>query len=293
MHGTVSDWSAFLNEYYWLQYYVDQQVGAVLSALNASPYANNTIVIFVSDHGEFGGSHGLHDKSGAVYEETIHVPLYVHFPGQAGGTGMSQMCSSVDFFGLMCDLATGGTGAWKTAYPDLANRESIWNYLYTNCSEQYRQISIGGAAATPYILHTVDETSNSEYCPPGPSPTPDNRHIIGFRTKAGGKLGYYSHWGAGTTCWDGVTAPEYEFYNYSSPSGMMETGNAYSTDPLAPQYLAALGSWGAPPWGLNGTGIIAGELDAQLSSALQPVQAAAQQAFVAFTDPCGLDKRHT
>ena len=104
----AASWPAFLNQYYWLQYYVDQQVGAVLNALDASPYAANTVVIFVSDHGQYGGAHGLHDKAGAVYEESLRVPLYVRFPGRSGAISMNQMCSSVDFFGLMFDLATSG-----------------------------------------------------------------------------------------------------------------------------------------------------------------------------------------
>jgi hypothetical protein len=110
-----------------------------------------------------------------------------------------------------------------------------------------------------YILHTVDETSSAEFCPPSGAQQPDNRHIIGFRTKSGGKLGYYCHWAPSTTCWDGVTAPEYEFYNYST--NPQETGNQYPTDMLAPQYLAALGSWGPAPWGAGGTGVINEELD--------------------------------
>ena len=101
-------WVTFLNQYYWLQNYVDQQVGRVLTALANSSYAANTVIIFASDHGEYGGSHGLHDKGFAVYDEAIRVPLYVRYPKMTNSITMSQMCSSVDIFGLMCDLATSG-----------------------------------------------------------------------------------------------------------------------------------------------------------------------------------------
>jgi len=173
--GTVSDWVQFQNQYYWLQYYVDVQVGRVLTALDSSSYAAKTIVIFASDHGEFAGSHGMHDKAGAVYEETLHVPLYVHFPGQMGETNVQQMCSGVDFFGLVCDLATSGSGTWREMYPDLAPRQAIWSFLCQNAAET-RLVAIAGQPPAPYVLHTVDETASSEYCPT-PAEAPDNRHI--------------------------------------------------------------------------------------------------------------------
>lgn len=88
--GQVTDWVLFLNQYYWLQNYVDQQVGKILNALKNRGLTNNTVIIFTSDHGEYGGSHGLHDKGDAVYDEAIRVPLYVKFPSQTGSTVMNQ-----------------------------------------------------------------------------------------------------------------------------------------------------------------------------------------------------------
>ena len=63
----MTDWVLFLNQYYWLQNCVDQQVGAALTALEASGQAGNTVIIFTSDHGEYAGSHGLHTKGCAAY----------------------------------------------------------------------------------------------------------------------------------------------------------------------------------------------------------------------------------
>ena len=45
----------------------------------------NTVVVFTSDHGEYGGSHGLRGKGAGVYEEAIRVPLIVtDFSGRLG-----------------------------------------------------------------------------------------------------------------------------------------------------------------------------------------------------------------
>ena len=281
----VANWATFLNQYYWLQNYVDQQVGAVLTALQSSKYHNNTIVIFAADHGEFGGSHGLHDKGDAIYEESIHVPLYVHFPNQTSMIPMDQMCSSVDFFGLMCDLATSGAGTWPQAYPDLAHRQSIWSFLYQNAAETRIAPTLG----IPYIFHTCDDDTNT--------PAATKFHIVGFRTKAdplntsqpGGKLGIYSEWGNCSFVPDS-TPPDYEFYDYNpaTTNNWQELGNDYfssnpATHAAIGDYLAELGSWGPPQ-----SGLISSELNPPLTGTgtdgnpLSDAQAAAQQNYLNY-----------
>ena len=74
-------WLAFADLYGKLQREVDGHVGRVLAALHARPeIAANTIVLFTSDHGEYGASHGLRGKGAGVYEEAIRVPLIVKDP---------------------------------------------------------------------------------------------------------------------------------------------------------------------------------------------------------------------
>lgn len=107
-----SGWRNYLDYYYWLQVQVDVQIGRVLQALQARPeIAENTLIIFTADHGDHGGSHGLHEKSMTVYEESIHLPLFVCDP-----TGRRtrfeeiprpQLTSSVDLFPLLLTIATG------------------------------------------------------------------------------------------------------------------------------------------------------------------------------------------
>ncbi len=74
----VALWSDFLNLYAKLQREVDRHIGHVLDTLESRPdVAANTVVVFTSDHGEYGGSHGLRGKGAGAYEEAIHVPLLV------------------------------------------------------------------------------------------------------------------------------------------------------------------------------------------------------------------------
>ncbi len=67
--------------YYQLHKNVDEQMMVVLQALLQSKHADNTIVIFTSDHGDLLGSHhGMHQKWYTAYEEAIRVPLIVYNP---------------------------------------------------------------------------------------------------------------------------------------------------------------------------------------------------------------------
>lgn len=64
--------------------FVDDQVAAVMAALEASGLADNTLVIFTSDHGEMLGDHGIWTKQ-VMYEGSAGVPLVVAGPGIPAG----------------------------------------------------------------------------------------------------------------------------------------------------------------------------------------------------------------
>ncbi|HUT52598.1 MAG TPA: sulfatase-like hydrolase/transferase [bacterium] len=73
-------WLDYIRYYCRLIEDVDQQLGRVLDALEASGQWDNTIVVFTSDHGEMAGSHGLAYKGHTMYEENIRVPLWISDP---------------------------------------------------------------------------------------------------------------------------------------------------------------------------------------------------------------------
>jgi arylsulfatase A-like enzyme len=103
-----------------------------LNALAQSAVADNTIVVFTSDHGECGGAHGMHGKAFAFYEESIRVPLYVKgpagtfVPGSQVGTARDGLTSHVDLVPLLMTLASG-ENEWrnKPAYAHLAERADL------------------------------------------------------------------------------------------------------------------------------------------------------------------------
>jgi arylsulfatase A-like enzyme len=76
---------------------VDDNVGRLLSFLDASGLAKNTIVIYTSDQGFFLGDHGLFDKR-FMYEESLRMPFLVRWPGAIKpGTHSDAMALNVDF----------------------------------------------------------------------------------------------------------------------------------------------------------------------------------------------------
>ncbi|RBW70815.1 sulfatase-like hydrolase/transferase [Bacillus taeanensis] len=93
--------------YYSLQKQADQEMLKVFTALKNSIFYEDTIVIFLSDHGELLGAHGgLFQKWYNAYEESIHVPLIIHNPKLFSGRQSTDMLTShVDVLPTMLGLA--------------------------------------------------------------------------------------------------------------------------------------------------------------------------------------------
>jgi arylsulfatase A-like enzyme len=77
--ATADDWRRLRANYYGLVSLVDGMVGRVLAALAASGQAENTIVVYTSDHGDMLGDHALAQK-GVFYEQAVRVPLLLRVP---------------------------------------------------------------------------------------------------------------------------------------------------------------------------------------------------------------------
>ncbi len=98
---------AMLADYYRYISYLDMLIGRILDALEASPYAQNTIVVFAADSGVARGSHGLIGKQN-VYEHSMRVPLIIAGPGIAAGQTSAAMCYLFDVLptlGKLCGVA--------------------------------------------------------------------------------------------------------------------------------------------------------------------------------------------
>jgi len=61
---------------------IDDMVGALLSTLDETDQRRDTLVLFMSDHGEMLGDHGLIYKGCRFYEGLVHVPLVISYPAR-------------------------------------------------------------------------------------------------------------------------------------------------------------------------------------------------------------------
>lgn len=86
---------------------VDDQFGRVLDALQRSGQADDTLVVFTSDHGDYLGAHGLFLKGVAPFEEVYRVPLIVRGPGIAPGTVIDEPVSLLDLGSTISQLLLG------------------------------------------------------------------------------------------------------------------------------------------------------------------------------------------
>ncbi|MEO1720372.1 MAG: sulfatase-like hydrolase/transferase, partial [Pseudomonadota bacterium] len=69
-------------------------------------FADNTVIIFTSDHGDLLGAHGgLFQKWYMAYEEALRVPLTVVMPGNTTGTSVSAPTSHIDLAPTILGLA--------------------------------------------------------------------------------------------------------------------------------------------------------------------------------------------
>ena len=84
---------------------VDMHVETVLAEIEALGLAENTVIVYTSDHGEMAGAHGLRGKGPFAYEETSHLPLYMIHPDVRGGQQCKALSSHIDFAPTLLSFA--------------------------------------------------------------------------------------------------------------------------------------------------------------------------------------------
>ncbi len=89
--------------YYALVTEIDTWVGKILNTLDELNLAENTIVIFTSDHGEMLGSHGMREKN-VFYEESARIPLLIRYPKKIKSeTVIDHKITNLDLFSTILD----------------------------------------------------------------------------------------------------------------------------------------------------------------------------------------------
>lgn len=100
------DAQTLIAAYYAMIKLIDDQVGRILDALEETGQADNTVVIYTSDHGEMLGDHGLIQKGCRFYEGLVRVPLIWRGPGRLGaGLRSDALVELIDIAPTLLELA--------------------------------------------------------------------------------------------------------------------------------------------------------------------------------------------
>lgn len=143
-----------LRAYYASVSFMDAQVGRLLDELEAQGLADNTLIVFMSDHGYHLGEHDFWQKM-SLHEESARIPLIAVGPGIEPGKRWDGLMEAVDIYPSMCvfaglpipkhcvglDLVTAKDNPRQSAYT-MTNRGHLlrtdgWAYMrYKDGSEE-------------------------------------------------------------------------------------------------------------------------------------------------------------
>lgn len=94
--------------HYWARVTMqDALFGRLLDALDKTGQADNTLVLFVSDHGDYASAHGLYAKGIPSFREAYHIPTVIRWPRGIANPGrrVDALISTVDFAPTFLDAA--------------------------------------------------------------------------------------------------------------------------------------------------------------------------------------------
>lgn len=102
----MANYFAFVTE-------IDDWVGKIIGKLDELKLRENTLIIFMSDHGEMLGAHGMREKN-IFLEESVRVPLIISYPGKIASRKIDTPVSLLNIFPTILDYA--GIKAESDAY---------------------------------------------------------------------------------------------------------------------------------------------------------------------------------
>ena len=146
--------------------YLDDKFGQILAALEATGQADDTLVLYCSDHGDYCGDHGLFCKGIPSFRGAYHVPAVVRWPAGVAGGGRRE-----DAFVSLADFAPTFTElAGIAPQPHLTGRSLLpllrgqtpadWrDAIFTQCDgvEMYYTQRIAQTRDWKYVFNGFDE----------------------------------------------------------------------------------------------------------------------------------------
>ena len=155
------------SEYYALISHLDEQIGVILDAVAASGRADNTYVIFTSDHGLSVGNHGLIGKQN-MYDHSIRVPFVLAGPGIPAGKQIDTDIYLQDAMATVLDLAgidRPGYLDFHSVLPLLEGGAGNYPAIYGMYTDRQRMIRKDGFKLIAYPAGPVLELYDLEADP--------------------------------------------------------------------------------------------------------------------------------
>ena len=119
----------------------DRHIGTLLGALEERGLDRDTVVVFLSDHGEMLGEHDAWGHVDHLWRETLHIPLVVKGPGFEPGGVRHDPFGLVDLHHLLLGFAAGPT---DTVADEVADRGSRFAITYPPEAERLRLVARDG-----------------------------------------------------------------------------------------------------------------------------------------------------
>lgn len=101
----LDTWRELIAAYWGYVSLIDEQVNRIVRAVDELGLASSTVIFFTADHGEFTGSHRLHDKGPAMYDDIYRIPLLVAGPGVCSGAQENRPVTLLDLTPTFLTLA--------------------------------------------------------------------------------------------------------------------------------------------------------------------------------------------
>jgi arylsulfatase A-like enzyme len=154
--------AAYRRFYLWLHELVDRAIDRIVDGLHRHGMADETIVVFTSDHGELLGAHGgLQQKWYNAFDETVRVPFTVSGAGiPTGGIDIDTPTSHVDVLPTLLGLA--GIDAERVADALAEHHTEAQALPGRDLSAAIREGAPGSFDSSPVYFMTEDQISRGE-----------------------------------------------------------------------------------------------------------------------------------
>ena len=147
---------------------VDQNIGKILDTVDALNIAENTVILFLTDHGDLMYDHGCIEKT-FLYEQAIRIPFLLSGPGLPAGERRNNLVSQIDLLPTVLDLCSNDSNSLqidgRSLMPIVENPDAEWrDTLYAEVDQTFHlkqlvssaQAKMARSGPWKYIYTLVD-----------------------------------------------------------------------------------------------------------------------------------------